>query len=201
MKGSAAVDQYILKAQEFAQPILEHLRFLVHHACPKVEETIKWGFPNFEYKGKILCSMAAFKAHCAFGFWNSKAIDDHGILEKAEKTAMGQLGKIKSLDDIPESETMMQMIHSAMVGIDNYKPIKKTKSNKSPVEIPDYFLTILKKDKHLNDTFTQFSASQQREYINWFEEAKTESTLEKRVATAVEWIAEGKSRNWKYAKK
>ena len=202
MKGSPAVDQYILNAQDFAQPILEHLRFLVQQACPKVEETIKWGFPNFEYKGKILCSMAAFKAHCTFGFWNAKAIDDNGLLEKVGKTAMGQLGKIRSLDDIPESETMIQMIISAMVGIENHQPVKKAKSmTKLPIEIPDYFLSILKKDKHLNESFNQLSPSQKREYIDWFEEAKTETTREKRLATAIEWIAEGKTRNWKYAKK
>ncbi|HEY1045638.1 MAG TPA: YdeI/OmpD-associated family protein [Bacteroidia bacterium] len=201
MKSSAAVDQYILKAQDFAQPILEHLRFLVHQTCPQVEETIKWGFPNFEYNGKILCHMAAFKAHCTFGFWNAKDIDDNGILEKVGKTAMGQLGKIKSLNDIPDSETMYQLINSAMLGIENHQPQKKVKSPKAPLEIPDYFVSILKKDKHLHEAFNTFSTSQQREYIDWFEDAKTEATREKRIATALEWIAEGKSRNWKYARK
>jgi hypothetical protein len=72
-KNDPRIDDYIAKSQDFARPILEHLRDLVHKACPEVEETMKWSFPHFDYKG-MMCSMAAFKQHCAFGFWKASLI-------------------------------------------------------------------------------------------------------------------------------
>ncbi len=83
------IDAYIAKSADFAQPILKHLRKVVHAGCPKVEETLKWSMPHFDYKG-VMCGMAAFKAHCVFGFWKESLIFDSG--KAPEKTAMRSFG-------------------------------------------------------------------------------------------------------------
>ncbi len=199
MHRSAQIDQYILKSADFAQPILEHLRYLVHSACPEIEETIKWGSPSFVYKGKILCGMAAFKKHCAFGFWNSENIDDkQAVLEKVGRTAMGHLGRIESLEQLPDSDYIIALIHSAMqqINLGVTKPKAKT-SNKALV-IPDSLSTALQADLKANANFERLSPSQKREYAEWIAEAKTEATINKRLLTTLEWLREGKTRNWKY---
>ncbi len=203
MTKSAQIDQYILKSPEFAQPILEHLRLIIHTACPEVEEAIKWSFPNFVYKGKILCSMAAFKKHCSFGFWNSANIEDNKqLLEKVGRTAMGNLGKIESLDQLPDAEDLVLLIVSAAKQIDEGKgSIPKKTSDKGELKVPEILIKALKKNAEAAKQFADFSTSQKREYADWINEAKTEATALKRLETATEWIAEGKTRNWKYMKK
>lgn len=203
MSKSAQIDQYILKSAEFAQPILEHLRLIIHTACPEVEETLKWSFPNFVYKGKILCSMAAFKKHCSFGFWNSSNIEDNKqLLEKVGRTAMGNLGRIESLDQIPDAEDLLELIVSAAKQIDEGKgSIPKKNSDKGELKVPEILLSALKKHTEAGKHFAEFSTSQKREYADWINDAKTEATALKRLETAIEWIAEGKTRNWKYMKK
>lgn len=201
MSRSAQIDQYILKSADFAQIILEHMRHLVHTACPEIEETLKWGAPSFVYKGKILCGMAAFKKHCAFGFWNSENIDDkHAILEKVGRTAMGNMGRIESLDQLPDSQYIIQLIQSAKAQIDagNSKP--KAKPISRVLIIPDSLKSALINDHEANAFFESLSTSQKREYAEWILEAKTEATINKRLITTIEWLKEGKTRNWKYQK-
>ncbi|GEO12241.1 YdeI/OmpD-associated family protein [Segetibacter aerophilus] len=197
------VDDYISKSAEFARPILSHLRQLVHTACPEVKETIKWSFPNFEYAGAILCSMAAFKQHCTFGFWLGSLMPDPDKLLEAvgEKTSMGHLGQIKSLDDLPKDEILIRYIREAMVLNEKGVKVKKEKSAAPKnVEAPSWFLDALQKSPTASVAFEKFSPSHRREYIEWVTEAKTEATRSKRLATAIEWMTEGKTRNWKYAK-
>lgn len=196
-------DQYIDNAAEFAKPILRYLRELIHSTCPDVTESIKWGFPHFDYKGKILCNMAAFKQHCAFGFWYASEIDDGGLLQKSERTAMGQLGRITSLKDLPDDEALRNMIIQVIEKIDrgDFVTEKKPKVQKGPVETPPYLRDLLKRNKLMAEHFAAFTDAQRREYIEWFEDAKTEATREKRLSTAEEWIMDGKTRNWKYQKK
>jgi uncharacterized protein YdeI (YjbR/CyaY-like superfamily) len=199
------IDGYIIDAADFAKPILEHLRQVMHEACPEVEETIKWGFPHFEYRGSILCSMASFKQHCAFGFWLGAIMKDpHDILDRVgEKTSMGFLGKIKSMKDLPSKKILIQYVKDAMelTEIGAKKEIQKTKKIASKeVEVPAYFLAALKKNKKAFSTFKTFSNSNRKDYVEWITEAKTTETKNKRMATAIEWLAEGKSRNWKYMK-
>jgi uncharacterized protein YdeI (YjbR/CyaY-like superfamily) len=196
------VDTYIAKSANFARPVLQHLRSLVHEACPDVEETIKWGFPNFSYKG-MLCSMASFKLHCAFTFWKGALMKDAGELIKNNKSAMGHLGKISSLKDLPPDKKIISMIKEAVnLNENNIKlPAKrKTISNKE-IEIPAGLQKELKKNKDASTVFNNFSPSHRREYIEWITEAKTEATKMKRIATTIEWIKEGKPRNWKYMKR
>ena len=197
------IDSYIKKSAEFSKPVLNHLRELVHKACPEVEEKMKWSFPHFDYKGEMMCSMAAFKQHCAFGFWKASLMkNSRKMFEKYGKTAMGHLGQIKSLKDLPPDKVLIASIKEAMKLNDDGVKIQISKPvTKKDIKTPDYFMTALKKNKKALETFQNFSASHVREYIEWITEAKTEATRNRRIETALEWLSDGKSRNWKYIKK
>lgn len=201
------IDAYIERREEFAKPVLRHIRKIVHKACPQTEETIKWGFPHFDYKGEMLCSMASFKQHCAFTFRKASLMKKNKALELTERSAMGHLGKIKSLKDLPPDKELISMIKEAMDLNDKGIKIKKApvaqKSGIKEISIPGYFSEILNKNKNKNakETFYAFSPSHKREYMEWITGAKTEATRDKRIAKALEWLSEGKSRNWKYIKK
>lgn len=197
------IDAYILKSADFAIPILNHIRELVHHVCPEVEETIKWGMPFFDYKGEGLCNMASFKQHCAFGFWKASLMKDKSLIENAKgETSMGHLGRIKSLDDLPSDKKMIAYIKEAMKLNDAGVKVHKAKpAEKKEPEVPDYFIKALKTNKAAQKTFEVFSPSAKKEYVMWIVEAKTEETRNKRIEQALEWMAEGKPRNWKYMKK
>lgn len=197
------IDAYIEKAAPFAQPVLKHLRQLVHQTCPNVGETMKWNFPHFDYKGGILCSMAAFKHHCTFGFFRASLMyDPHGILNAIGKTAMGQLGKITSVADLPADDILKEYIADAMkLNEEGVKQKPKSKPKPNPyVDIPADLQAALYKNRLALQTFEAFAPSHRREYVNWIEEAKREATREKRIATTIEWLVEGKSRDWKYQK-
>lgn len=194
------IDAYIAKAQPFAQPILKHLRKLVHQACPDVEETIKWSFPNFSYQGALMCSMAAFKAHCAFSFWKASLMNEPMLLENARnETAMGNLGRISSLADLPSDKKMISYIRKAMKLNEEGITVKRPRPAADRVlEVPEYFEKAVKKNKKAWTNFEKGSYSHRKEYVTWIAEAKTEATRSKRLAQAIEWLAEGKGRNWKY---
>jgi len=199
------VDEYFGKVRPFAEPILWHLRELIHKGCPGVEETIKWSRPFFGYKGAILCNISAFKEHCSFGFWGEEI---GAVLREAkvvQEGGMGSLGRITTLKDLPSDKLMLGWIRQARSFIDNGQytsPIaarhKVVKAPKAALQAPPEFTAALKKNKAAEKTFAAFSPSCQREYLTWIMEAKRAETREKRIATAVEWIAEGKQRNWKY---
>ena len=197
------IDLYIYNAADFARPILLHLRELIHVACPDVEETIKWSFASFDYKGPM-CSMASFKQHCAFGFWKASLMKDKSLIANAEsESAMGHYGKITTLKDLPPDKKIIAHIKEAMMlnekGIK--LPPKKVTTRKKEIVAPDYFLKQLKKNKKALITFNSFSPSHKREYLEWIIEAKTDDTKNRRMDKAIEWMSEGKSRNWKYMKK
>lgn len=195
------VDAYIEKAAPFAQPILSHIRELVHKACPDAEEAIKWSMPFFVYRGQILGNMAAFKAHCSFGFWGGEiaaVMKRDGVLSE---DGMGRLGKIASLKDLPSDKAMLGYIRQAAAFVDGGGKTmmrEKPKTPKAAPEVPEELAAALKKNKAAAKVFAGFSPGAQREYTEWIAEAKRAETKEKRVAQAVEWIAEGKQRNWKY---
>ena len=195
-KKDPRVDAYIDKSANFAKPILKHLRKVVHAGCPDVEETIKWQFPHFDYKG-VMCGMAAFKEHCALGFWKGALIFGNN---KAQTEGMGQFGRITSLDDLPDEKTLVRYVRKAAeLNEKGVKATGRTKPKKKPPrQIPNYLTTALKKNARAKKTFENFSPSQQREYVEWLTEAKREETRQQRLKTAIEWMAEGKVRNWKY---
>lgn len=191
------IDAYINKSAPFAQPILTELRARVHTHCLDVTETIKWSMPHFEYKGCIFCNMAAFKAHCAFGFWLGELLK----VEEKNGKAMGNFGRITTLSDLPSEKEFARLVKAAMKLHDaGVKIPARAKSTEPKVlDIPSTFLAALKKNKKAHATFEGFSYTNKKEYVTWYTEAKTDATREKRLAQAIEWMAEGKSRNWKYA--
>lgn len=198
-----AIDNYIAKAADFAKPILTHIRELVHKTCPDVEEKMKWSFPHFDYKGEMMCSMAAFKQHAVMGFWKAALMKEKALIEAARsESAMGHLGRITSLKDLPPDKKLAAYIKEAMQLNDNgIKLPSKPAAEKKEIEVPEYFTKALKKNKKAWQVFSDFSYSHKKEYVQWITEAKTEVTRDKRMASAIEMLAEGKSRNWKYARK
>jgi uncharacterized protein YdeI (YjbR/CyaY-like superfamily) len=169
-----------------------------------VEEKMKWSFPHFDYKGEMMCSMAAFKQHAVFGFWKAALMKDPVLVDNAKaETAMGHLGRITSLKDLPSDKKLIAWIKEAMQLTDKgiKLPSKAKTTDKKELEIPAYFTRALNRDKKAKGVFEEFPYSHKKEYIMWITEAKTEETRNKRMATALEWIAEGKGKNWKYEKK
>ncbi len=198
------IDQYILNSKEFAIPILEYLRKLVHKVCPDCEETMKWSFPHFQYKGEILCSMASFKNHCAFGFWKEKLmVKSRSLLTDKGKTAMGDFGKITTLKDLPSAKILTKCIQEAMAlneaGVKLPKTVKKI--DPKTIVIPPDFQKALNKNPKAKKSFEAFSPSHKKEYIEYINEAKREETKQRRIARSIEKLCEAKGHNYKYMSK
>ncbi len=197
----AAVDAYIANSPEYSRPILKKIRALFHKACPQIEESIKWGCPHFERKG-IVGGMAAFKNYVTYGFWKAKLMDDsHGLLALMAKAPMGH-ANVAKVSDLPTDKVLLGYIRQAVEL--NERGVKLPPRKKKPrpaLPVPDYFVLALKKNKKALATFDALSPSHQREYVEWITEAKQEETRLKRLATAIEWLSQGKPRNWKYMKK
>lgn len=193
------VDAYIAKSADFAKPILTHLREIVHTACPAVEETIKWSMPTFMHNG-IMCSMAAFKEHAALNLWKGSLILGVG----GEQVSMGQFGKITKLADLPSKKVLTEYIRQAAAlneaGTARPKSPKPDGARKRvPTAPPADFAAALGKHAKARTTFAALSPSQKREYVEWIVDAKRDETRQRRLAQAVEMLAEGKTRNWKYS--
>jgi len=197
-KRDPRVDDYIRKAAPFAQPILTDIRQTVHASCPDVEEAMKWSFPHFLYKG-MLCSMAAFKQHAAFGFWKGSLVTGSG----KGPDAMGQFGRITKRSDLPSSKVLAGFVKKAAklndAGVKVAREPKRTTAK--PVKTPADLAAALKKAPNAKAGFDALSPSHKREYVEWITEARTEDTRARRLAQAIEWMAEGKSRNWKYERR
>ena len=188
------VDAYIAKSADFARPILEEIRARVHAACPQVEETIKWGMPSFVHAGAILCGMAAFKQHASFGYWKHAL-----VMGEAERDGMGSYGRLASVRDLPPKTRMQADLRKAMkLNEDGVKPERRKSAPRPAPEVPDELASALEKNKAAKATFDAFAPGCRREYIEWIVEAKREETRAKRLAQALEWMAQGKRRNWKY---
>ena len=196
-KKDPRVTAYIAKAQPFAHPILTRLRGIVHEACPRCEETIKWGMPTFLYEG-MLCGMAAFRAHATFGFWKgSLVVDAQG--GKAED-AMGQFGRITSLGDLPPRRELVGYVKKAMkLNEDGVRPAR-AKAAKAAGIVPADLKAALAKNRKAAAVFAAFAPSHRREYVEWIVEAKRPETRARRLVTAIEWLTAGKKHNWKYEK-
>ncbi|HEY1108779.1 MAG TPA: YdeI/OmpD-associated family protein [Opitutaceae bacterium] len=195
------IDTYIAEAEPFARPILKHLRALVHEACPGVEETLKWSAPSFVYAGKILAGMASFKAHAAFGFWHPEMRSR--VETKGAEAAMGSFGRITAISDLPGRATLLRLIKDAAKLNEGTearpkgaaaKPRKPAKA----LAVPTDLAAALKGNAAAAKVFAAFPPSGRNEYVEWITEAKRPATRQQRLATTVQWLAEGKSRNWKY---
>jgi len=186
------VDAYIERAAAFAQPILTELREREHRSCPDCDEAIKWGMPSFLFQGRILATMAAFKQHCAFGFARGKE-----VVKEAEGGAMGDFGRISTLADLPGKREFGAMVKQAMALA--AAPAKRQPAvRKPPPEVPAALVAALKANAQARQGFESLAPGQQREYCDWIAEAKQEATRDRRLAQAIEWLAEGKTRHWKY---
>jgi uncharacterized protein YdeI (YjbR/CyaY-like superfamily) len=194
MARDKRVDEKIAKAPAFARPILEHLRALVHDTLPGVEEAIKWGMPHFVWKGKNVAGMQAFKAHCGFVI--------HG--DGRQGDALGQFGKLASLADLPPDAALKAKLLAARDRIETEGHATKSRPKVEPkgeLAVPQDFAAALDATPPARAVFDAFPPSQQREYVTWISEAKADATRERRLTQAIEWIAEGKRRNWKYEKR
>jgi hypothetical protein len=185
------VDAYIDQAAGFAKLILNEIRARVHAACPACKETMKWSTPAFDYKGPM-CGMAAFKAHCMFGFWKAPLV-------VGGSNPHGRFRHLTSVADLPPKKEMAALIHKAMVlNDDGVVVARAAREKKAPARVPADLAVALQKNKKAKAAFAAFSPSHKREYVEWITEAKRDATRQQRLQTAVKWIAEGKSRNWKY---
>jgi uncharacterized protein YdeI (YjbR/CyaY-like superfamily) len=197
-KRDPRVDAYIATAADFAQPILTDVREAVHAACPNVEETMKWRFPHFVYKG-MLCGVAAFKQHAALGFWKGELVTGRG----RGADAMGQFGRLTKRSDLPSAAALRALVKKAADLNEQGVKVPRAPKKATPktVTVPPVLSAALRKNKKANAGFAGLSPSHKREYIEWITEAKTEETRARRLAQAIEWLAEGKSRNWKYERR
>lgn len=192
------IDAYIERSQDFAKPILRHIRELVHQACPNIQETMKWSMPHFDFKGPV-CNMAAFKRHCAFGFWKQQILEHEAI--NSDRNTLSTFGKIASLEDLPQDKVIIELVQKAVEL--NEKGIKvpaRKLGTKQDLEVPEILLEALARDEKAAETFAAFPYSSREDYVEWIADAKTDATRDKRLATAIEWLSEGKRRNWKYEK-
>jgi uncharacterized protein YdeI (YjbR/CyaY-like superfamily) len=189
------IDTYIGNAGPFAQPILEHVRARVHAVAPEAEESLKWSAPAFTIDGKILLIMAAFKAHMALNFWRGQELRGN----EANADGMGQFGKLASLADLPPDAELDRLIREAAELARTAPTPRKTKHapEAAPSMHPD-FATALAGAPKAKAAFDGFPPSAQRDYLEWICEAKQDATRQKRIATAIEWLSEGKRRHWKY---
>jgi uncharacterized protein YdeI (YjbR/CyaY-like superfamily) len=197
-KRDPRVDAYIKEAEPFARPILEEIRATVHAACPGVEETIKWRFPHFTYKG-MLCGMAAFTQHAALGFWKGSLIVDGA----KDGDAMGQFGRLTKRSDLPSRRALAGYVKKAAQLNEQGVKVPRAAKRAAPktIAMPPDLSAAFKKNRKALVTFEALSPSHRREYLEWITEAKAEATRGRRVSQAIEWMAEGKSRNWKYERK
>jgi uncharacterized protein YdeI (YjbR/CyaY-like superfamily) len=193
MARDPRIDVYIDKAGDFARPVLRHFRELVHSTIDGAGEAVKWGMPHFTHKGKNIAGMAAFKAHCA--------VMIHGAGRQSETDGMGSYGKIASLEDLPDDNELATKLVEARERIDTAgSAVKRPQKReaKPDLPVPQDFEAALRDNANARATFEAFPPSQRREYVQWVSEAKQDATRAKRLATSIEWLAEGKRRNWKY---
>ncbi|MGH6787620.1 MAG: YdeI/OmpD-associated family protein [Novosphingobium sp.] len=190
-KTEPRIDAYIAKVAPFAQPILTHLRKVVHQTLPEAEEAIKWSMPHFTYKGKILAGMAAFKAHATFGIAG----------DGRQGEAMGQYGKLTALTDLPSDAVLAEKILEGKARIDTEGSAMKPREKRTPkaeIPMPDDFAAALAAMQGVRERFEGMAPSCRREYLEWIVEAKRPETRAKRIEKAAGQIAEGKKLHWKY---
>lgn len=195
----ARTDQYIATVAPWQQSILQKFRALIHEACPEVVESIKWSRPAFEYKG-VLCGISAFKHYCSLGFWKESILK---VSPSADQSVLEALGKVHEGTEPPSNAAILALLREAVrLNDEGVKVLTgKERAAKNPLAMPADFEKALRANGAARSVFENFSPSAQREYVMWLEDAKTEATRTKRLATAVEWIAEGKQRHWKYQTK
>jgi hypothetical protein len=193
----ARIDAQIKNAAPFARPILERLRAAVHAGCPEVVETLKWSRPSFEHHG-LLCGMAAFKAHCSFGFWK------HSLLvERAGSKALERLGRLTDASQLPPRATLVRFVRlAAQLNEEGARaPRARRAKPRPPPKVPADLARALARNARAKSYFATLSPSHRREYIEWLTEARQAQTRERRLQTTLQWLSEGKPRHWKYMRR
>ena len=191
-KRDPRVTAYIARSADFARPILKHIREVVHAACPEVDEAIKWSSPAFVYHGSLLAGMAAFKEHCRLILWKAE------LIEGSDGATVDAIGKPTRVSELPSKRQLASYIKQSMQVIDAGITKPRPRATAKQTAVPDHFLAALKQNRKAQKNFDEFSPSHRREYVEWITEAKREETRDRRIATALAWIAEGKPRSWKY---
>jgi uncharacterized protein YdeI (YjbR/CyaY-like superfamily) len=202
-KRTAAFDAYIARQQPFAKPVLKYLRDLVHEVCPETVEVIKWGHPHFDYKGPF-AGLAAFKAHATFGFWKAGLLAKDGApLGKSDEKAMGSFGRLRSVEDLPGRRTMVSLLKRAMKLNDDGVKHPARSGLRKPIVVrpPAFFMSAVRRNAKALATYESLAPSHRREYVEWVTGAKTDATRDRRLATTVTWLSQGKRHNWKYEKR
>ncbi len=194
-----AVDEYIHRSDDFAKPILKRLRGLFHRANPRMTETIKWGFPHFEYKG-IIGSIAAFKNHVGLGFWKGGLMKDHAQIFQNAGNARISMIRMQSLADVPPGKILVSYIREAVDLNERGVKIPSKSKKKRDITVPDVLINALNENKKARAVFESLSRSHQREYVEWLTEAKREETRKRRLEITLQWLSDGKPRNWRYMK-
>jgi uncharacterized protein YdeI (YjbR/CyaY-like superfamily) len=192
------LDAYIAKSADFARPILEHFRAVVHAGCPDVSETIKWGHPSFQYRGP-LCGMASFKEHCRIAFSKGALIDANVGWEV--EGPFGMWPRVTSIKELPSKAVLTRLVKdAARLNEQGAKMPAAARAPRPEAVVPDDLMAALKKNRRALTAFEAFSPSHRREYIEWITGAKRDETRQRRLETAIAQIAEGKPQNWKYMK-
>jgi uncharacterized protein YdeI (YjbR/CyaY-like superfamily) len=193
-KRDPRIDTYIAKAAPFAKPIITQVRDVVHEACPEIVETLKWGHPSFDHHG-IVCGVAAFKAHCVLSFWKAALLGDAGLLRR----------EVKAVADLPGRRDFVRLVKQAAKlnedGVKRSEEPRKSPSDTRTLDVPDVLTNALRKNKKAQATFEAFSYTNKKDYVEWITDAKSDDTRQARLEQAIEWMAEGKPRNWKYQKR
>jgi uncharacterized protein YdeI (YjbR/CyaY-like superfamily) len=195
-KRNSKVDAYITKARPFAKPILKRLRTIIHKGCPQVTEEIKWGAPFYLYQNRVLCATMAFKAHCAIIFWKAALISKKK--GKKAKDEMKRWRRISILEELPSEQDLLAYIKLAMHFNEPTTKLPPREKRSAPVKVPNDLMYALRANPKALATFEAFTPTRKKDYVYWINGAKTEETRERRLETAIDWMSEGKSRNWKY---
>ncbi len=195
MSRDPRVDAYIARAAPFAQPILAHVRDIVHGAAPEIAETIKWSMPFFVHGGRPIANMAAFKAHAAFGFWQRDATADAGSRE-----AMGEFGRLTCIADLPGEAVLANRVRAAIAAAAAGAPVRRAAGHKPPLATPYDLQLALDAAPAAAAGFAALTPGARREYVEWVTGARQPATRAKRIATTVEQVAAGRKLNWRYEK-
>jgi uncharacterized protein YdeI (YjbR/CyaY-like superfamily) len=195
-------DAYLAASEDFAKPIMMHLRSLLHTTCPEVVEELKWGIPHFDYKGEMMCIFAASKKHCSFGFWKDALMADPRLKANSSLPAIKRfMGKLTKIEDLPTDVELIGFIREAMTLNENgvKLPPREAKTPKT-LAMPPGFAEKLAENPTAKQEYDSKSDSFRKDYLVWITDAKTDATRQKRIEESVAWIAEGKGRFWKYEK-
>lgn len=195
-QASEKISQYIESADVKKKEILQRLRDFLNRDDFGLTEDWKWHAPNFNSNGMV-CWLAFFKSHVGLNFFKGSLIEDlHGLYDNASMDKGNRIIKYKTINEINEN-LLEYYIYEA---IKHNKEGAKITSKKVEIEVPKDLAKALEKDIMAKDFFTNLAPGYKRDYIDWIISAKQEKTRLKRLETTLEWLGQGKKKNWRYKK-